>query len=49
MIGRMWKNLQVPEHEMGSSDPTQTAEHQNSNADDDRNGTCSIASVTGLL
>ena len=32
-------NPQVPEHEMGSSDPTQTTGPQNSNADNDRNGT----------
>ena len=36
-------NPQVPEHEMGSSDPTQTTGHQNSNADNGRNGTCSVA------
>ena len=36
-------NPQVPEHEMGSSDPTQTTWHQNSNADNGQNGTCSIA------
>ena len=36
-------NPQAPEHEMGISDPTQTTGHQNSNAGNDRNGTCSVA------
>ena len=36
-------NPQVPKHEMGSSDPTQTTGHQNSNTDNGRNGACSAA------
>ena len=37
------RNPQVPEHEMGSSDPTQTTGHQNSNTDNGLNGTCTVA------
>ena len=39
---REW-NPQVPEHERGSSDSNQTTGHQNSNADNGRNETCSVA------